>query len=138
MTRHNKKHYQRAEKNRPQLIFTGIIYLQYRDDESVAPPGKGDMKLFPSVEALHTIRQGDYWSTGTAGYFRVDIFDGREWRPVLLTDLFPEREHHFRKTECPIDTFELCSERLAAFTGRSFLRTYREHYSLQEPPLPSS
>jgi hypothetical protein len=130
MTKHNKKYYQREVKKRPIIECTGNAYLQYAHEDEIGSAIKGDLKLHPSVEALHTIRQGDYWSTGNAGYFRVDVYDGREWRPVVLDELFPDREHHFRKTECPIDTFNLCAELLAAYAGKQLIRTYREHYEV--------
>lgn len=93
---------------------------------------KGDLLLHASADALHTVRQGEYWSTGVAGYFKVDVYDGKRWQPVLLNDLFPGREHYFSKRECPIDTFTLCSELLTARMPLTLTRTYREHYALAE------
>ncbi len=129
-TKHNKKRYQRHEKEKPIIICTGKCWLEYRDEEEMQGAKKGDFKLHPSVESLHTIKQGEYESTGFSGYFRVDIHDGWRWQPVLLDDLLPGRENHFRKTEMPIDTFALCEELLEAMAGKRFVRTYREHYTL--------
>lgn len=129
-TKHNKKRYQREEKNRPQIALSGKVMLVYRDDEAIESAAKGDLHLSPSPEALHTIRRGEYWSTGVAGYFRVLVCDGKTWCPVQLSALFPEQEHHFAKSECPIDTYELCAERLEAMKGAQLVRTYREHYTL--------
>lgn len=134
MTRHNKKRYQREEKNRPKLMLSGRIYLKhYHDDpEEELTPKPGDMMLFPSVDALNTHKAGDYWSKGYAGYFRVDVWDGKTWQPVRLTDLFPGREHYFSKSEYPVQTFELCAELLKPMQGEFLTRTYREHYALEE------
>lgn len=131
-TKHNKLRYQREEKNPPKITLTGKVYLQYRDEEYIAVAKKGDLQLFASAEALHTLRQGEYWSTGVSGYFRVDVSDGKEWRAVKLQDLFPGGEHHFSKSECPIDTYDLCEEMLKSLGGRQLVRTYREHYTLVE------
>jgi hypothetical protein len=105
--------------------------LQYVDEELIALPQKGDLMLFAQCEALHTTRQGDYWATGVSGYFKVDVYDGKKWQPVSLPELFPGREHHFSKTECPIDTYEFCKELIIPLTSRILLRTYREHYVLE-------
>lgn len=110
------------------LPLTGNIYLQYEDEDAIAAAVKGDLMLHPRCDALHTTRQGDYFSTGMAGYFKIDVYDGREWRAVLINEIFPHREHHFSKTECPIDTYELCKEILATYAGKNLQRTYREHY----------
>lgn len=132
-TKHNKKRYTRNDKPKVLIACTGAVYLEYRDEEEISAAVKGDLKLFPSVEALRTIHQGDYERTGFAGYFRVDVFDGRAWQPVLLSTLFPEREHYFSKSERPIDTFTLCAELLSAMQPLTLERRYREHYEVVIP-----
>lgn len=127
----NKKRYQVREKPKTYITCTGRIYLQYRDEEAIEQAQKGDLLFFPSVESLHTIRQGDYESTGYAGYFRVDVCDGKAWQPVLLSTLFPGREHYFAKKERPLDTFEHCAELLRQRGEIMLYRTYREHYAVE-------
>ena len=125
----NKIRYQSAPKQRVTLTLTGKVYLRYRDDDAIEHAAKGDLMVYPYNEALNTIRQGDYESTGFSGYFKADVCDGREWRLILLNDIFPHHENHFSKTERPIDTYRLCEEILTAMAGETLLRTYREHYT---------
>lgn len=129
-TKHNKLRYQSADKPRARLTLTGCVYLQYRDEEAIAAAQKGDVMLYPSVEALHTIRQGEYDTTGHAGYFKADVCDGKTWQPLLLTGLFDARENHFSKSERPADTFSFCAPIVQDLKGRMVERTYREHFRL--------
>jgi hypothetical protein len=129
MGKRNKIRYQSKPKPRVTLALSGKVYLRYVDDEAIAAAGKGDAMVYPYNEALNSLRQGDYGSTGFAGYFKVDVHDGREWRLVLLNDIFPHRENHFSKSEYPIDTYRLCREILEGMQGKTLLRTYREHYA---------
>lgn len=124
--------YQSKAKPRVTLTLTGRVFLMYRDDEAALAAAKGDLLVYPSCNALHTIRQGDYEGMGHAGYFKADICDGREWRPLLAAPLFPHRENHFSKRERPIDAFSLCLEILRGCAGREVTRTYREHYEFIE------
>jgi hypothetical protein len=132
MAKRNKVRYQVKSKPKVSIIITGTVYLKYIDDEAIETPLRGDFLVYPQNDALNTTRQGDYESTGFSGYFKVDVFEGNVWCPVLLNDIFPDREHHFSKSECPIDTFQLCGETLVGLAGRSLVRTYREHYELEE------
>lgn len=131
-TKHNKKRYQRELKPQPKIELSGAVYLQYRDAEEIEAAKKGDLQFMPCADALHTTRQGDYWSTGIAGYFKLDVFDGKNWQPVILTSIFDHRENYFSKSECSIDTFELCAGIVRAIKGKELIRTYREHYTLHE------
>ncbi len=129
MAKRHKRRYQSAPVNTPKIILTGRVWLQYRE-EPEDQPEKGDMLVFPSAEALNTIRQGEYDSTGVAGYFKVDVWDGKQWCPIILDSLFDTKQHYFRKHECPIDTYELIAPLLKSYSGREIQRTYREHYTL--------
>jgi len=128
----NKIRYQSKPKEKILIALSGTVYLQYRDEEAIAQAVKGDLLVHPYNDALQTTRQGDYNSTGFSGYFKVDVHDGKDWRPVLPGDIFPGREHHFAKSECPVDTYELCAAMLRALTGKALRRTYREHYELED------
>lgn len=135
MAKRNKKRYQVRERDDVLLTTSGRCFLEYVDEEALEAPGKGDFKFFPSVEALQTIYQGDYTRMGYAGYFRVDVWDGRSWCPVILTTLFEGHEHHFSKTERPLDTYALCKERVEARGVLTLRRTYREHWEVVEDEI---
>ena len=128
----NKIRYTSKPVERIEILLTGQVYLQYVDDEALERPKKGDLKVYPYNDALHSIRQGDYESTGFSGYFKTDVFDGKKWCLVLLNEIFPNQENHFGKKECPIDTYAICHEMLVALKGRAVLRTYRAHSYLEE------
>lgn len=131
MGKRNKIRYQSEEKNRKKVVLTGTVFLQYEDDEEdIKTAAIGDVLVYPCNEALTTTRQGDYRASGFAGYFKVDVCEGRNWCPVVLNEIFLEKENHFSKTEHPIDTFQRCGEILVALAGRTLQRTYREHYEL--------
>ena len=124
----NKIRYQAKPKNYPPILLSGRVFLLYHE-EAMAVPQKGDLCLIPSCEALHTVQQGRYESTGFVGFYRADIYDGKGWKPALIADFFPHREQYFGKRERPIDTFTLCEEMLSQKTGAVMRRTYREHYA---------
>lgn len=130
MAKHNKLRYQVKEKTRVTIALTGVVFLQYVDDEAALQAQKGDLLVYPQNEALHSTRLGEYGITGLTGYFKVDISDGKTWQPLLLGEIFENNEHHFSKTERPIDTYKLCAEILRNQSGAIVVRTYREHYQL--------
>lgn len=132
MGKRNKIRYQSTPKEKKTLTLSGQVFLQYVDNEAIEKAEKGDVLLYPYNESLNTTRQGDYGSTGFAGYFKVDVSDGKQWCLVHTGGLFPHNEHYFAKSECPIDTYNLCAELLRALAGRTLVRTYREHYELEE------
>lgn len=115
------------------IELNGNVYLQYQDDEDVEQSKKGDLLAYAECKQLHTNYFGEYSRTGFTGYFKVDVFDGEEWQPVILNGIFDHHEHHFSRTERPIDTYRLIKEMLTALKGRKLARTYREHYELEEP-----
>lgn len=131
MAKHNKLRYQVKEKPKVTIVLTGVVFLQYVDDEAALHAKKGDLLVYPNNEALHSTRLGEYGSTGFTGYFKVDIADGKTWQPLLLNELFENKEHHFSKSERPIDTYNICAEILRNKAGMTVIRTYREHYQLQ-------
>jgi hypothetical protein len=124
--------YKTNEKPRHLLVLTGRIFLQYVDDEIALEAQKGDLLVFANNEALHTTHLGEYERTGFTGYFKVDVSDGKIWQPLIINEVFKNRENHFCRTERPIDTYNLCCETLRALAGKTLLRTYREHYELIE------
>ncbi len=130
MAKKNKITYQSKDKPKPTIILTGVVFLQYVDDEAALGANKGDVLVYPNNDALHTTKQGEYESTGFTGYFKVDISDGKTWQPLHLNEIFLNRENHFAKSERPLDTYNLCTEILHNLAGKEATRTYREHYQL--------
>jgi len=134
MAKRNKKRYVVKPIERKSLAISGNVFLQYADEEAIEQAAKGDLLCYPYNESLNSTRRGEYDTTGFSGYFKVDIHDGKQWCLVLVNDIFTEREHHFSKSECPIDTYRLCAEKLRGMAGKLLHRTYREHYTLFEDP----
>jgi hypothetical protein len=128
MGKRNKIRYQSKPKEKVRITLTGQVYLRYEDEEAIAQPKRGDLLVYPCNDALNTTRQGDYYATGFSGYFKVDVFEGNVWCAVIANSIFAGKENHFSKTECPIDTYELCVEKLRNMAGTALVRTYREHY----------
>jgi hypothetical protein len=129
-TKRNKRRYQSKPVEMPELTLTGRAFLQYADDAASDAARAGDVLLYPSVEALRTLRQGEYGITGYSGYFKCDVFDGKRWKPLLPQGIFARKEQYFSKSERPADTCMVCRESIAACAGRTVRRTYREHYAL--------
>lgn len=124
--------YTATPKKRVAITLTGNVFLQYREEDAVAQAKKGDLMVFAECKQLHTNYLAEYEQTGFTGYFKVDVSDGTDWQPVILNEIFAHHEHHFSRTERPIDTYNLCKEMLAALAGKNLTRTYREHYELEE------
>src|SRR5688572_20310955 len=110
MGKRNKIRYQSEKKPKVLITLTGKVLLRYVDDEEIEAARKGDLMVYPNNEALNSTRLGDYESTGFSGYFKVDVHDGRQWQPVIISDIFPAHENHFAKSERPMDTYSVCSE----------------------------
>jgi hypothetical protein len=139
MAKRNKIRYQSKDKPLVTLIASGNVYLEYVDDEALAVPKKGDFKVYPYHDALQGVRMGDYDNTGFSGYFKVDVFDGWQWKIILMNEVFIRRENYFSKKERPIDTYAICLDILKAMAGKTLIRTYREHYFPEgAPPTISS
>lgn len=133
MTKRNKKRYQARPDNSPRLMLTGNVYLKYEDEEAITSAEKGDLMLYLNTDnAPQPLIKGDYHATGHAGYFKADLYDGRKWTPLHLTDFFEARQHHFHKKELAYDCYLLCAEILRAQAGTEVIRTYREHYERVE------
>ncbi len=134
-TKHNKKRYQATPKPPHPIVATGRVSLLHYDDDEAAlcAPKKGDMRASPSTPELHNgLTTGAYNATGFEGYFRLEIYSGDVWLPVVLQSVFPGREHYYSKHDRSIDVYALLVPMLAALQGRCFTRTYREHYTLEE------
>lgn len=129
MGKRNKVRYQSKPKDRKQVVLTGRVFLKYEDEETeIDQAVKGDLLVYPCNELANVIADTGYRVKGLSGYFKVDVFEGNVWCLVLINDIFKHREHHFSKTEYPIDTFQLIGEILVGWEGKTLSRTYREHY----------
>ena len=133
MGKRNKVRYVAKPKDRKTLVLTGKVFLKHEDDEAdIDLAVKGDLLCYPCNELENIIVDTGYQVRNLSGYFKVDVFEGNVWCLMLVNDIFPENEHHFSKTEYPLDTFNLIGEMLVALEGRTVERTYREHYFLLE------
>ena len=135
MGKKNKIRYVAKDKPKKLIEISGTIGLEYVDEEQLAKPAKGDLKLFPKCDELHEAYFAQYDVTGFSGYFKVDVWDGYKWCPVVLAELFLHREHYFSKKEMPIDCYYLCRDILLKLTGQQLAKTYREHYELIDDEL---
>ena len=135
MAKRNKVRYVSKPKDRKTLVLTGKVFLKYEDEDTdISTAVKGDLMCYPCYELDNIFSQIGYEKLGHAGYFKVDVFEGNVWCLVLINDFFPHKEHHFSKTERPIDTFQLIGGILVALEGTTLERTYREHYQPVETP----
>lgn len=131
MGKKNKIRYKAEVKDKKLLTLSGGIFLDNSDEfDAQERFAIGDIKFY--ARSTPPGQQVDYFTTGMSGYFKFDIWDGKQWCLVLLDDIFSKREHHFSKTECPIDTYELVAEIMKGWAGKQLERTYREHYQPAE------
>lgn len=116
------------------LFLTGNVYLKYEDEEQMAAPEKGDIFMYLNTENTTKVAiKGDYFRTGYAGYFKADIFDGKEWQLLNIGEFCEDKENYFTKSECSIDTYHFCSELLRQKEGAEVFKGYRGgHYSLYQ------
>ncbi len=123
------KRYRTLGNQFPTLELTGRVLLRHRDEESEL--ARGDVRFYVHDSLSGPpLKQGDYESTGRAGYLKAEVHDGKEWRFLVMEDFFSDRLHHFVKRERPIDTYANCRERMEDMKGRMLQRIYREHYEL--------
>lgn len=127
--------YQSKDKLKIAIVLTGNVFLQYVDDDNISLAQKGDLLVYANNEALNTTHIGEYDRTGFSGYFKVDISDGKNWQPLIISNIFTAHENHFSKKERAIDTYAVCREMLVDFAGNEAVRTYREHYELALPEV---
>ncbi|AZL15124.1 hypothetical protein [Rickettsiales endosymbiont of Stachyamoeba lipophora] len=117
-------------KNIKSLIINGNLYLKYEDEEQLAIPQKGDIMFYLNDDASPKSGMlGNYFDKGYAGYFKMDIFDGKEWQGLNMEEFFDHKEYQFHKKEVPIDCYNLCKEAMENFTNLPVYYNYRGHYT---------
>ena len=133
MANSNKKRYQSQGNPWPRLHLSGQIFLKHADDDEIAVAQSGDVMCFLNIENNPQYEsRGSYFETGIAGYLRAEVYDGKRFKPLDMNALLPDREYYFHKSERPIDRYELVRELLVAKQGTVLMRTYREHYTVDE------
>jgi hypothetical protein len=138
MSKARLKRYQSQGNVFPRLTLTGRVLLKYMDDgeegsELRSPLEPGDVRFYLHDDLNGSGRlHGDYDGYGIAGYLKLEVYDGKDWRLVKMDDFYPDRAHHFSKKERPYDTYLMCRERMVEAKGQKLMRTYREHYALEE------
>ncbi len=129
-----KLRYQSKGNQYPTLELTGRSYLLHEEstyhDDGLQ---KGDVLFYLHGDTAGRERDDPkYDLTGGAGYLKAMVYDGKDWQFMLMDDIFAGREHHYAKTERPLDTFSVCKEIILASKGTVMQRKYRQHYE----PLP--
>ena len=133
VAKRNKIRYQSKGNQYPALTVTGRVFLRHADDEIMHEAQKGDIQIYLSTDSiLHNTHLGNYEAVGFEGYLKADIFDGKGWKPLSLEEVFPGRKHYFSKRERPLDTYHVCLGALQDLKGMEAMRTYREHYRIEE------
>lgn len=116
------------------LKLTGAVYLLHRDDEEIEKAQMGDVYLYLNDEdELYGLIMNDYNIKGYKGYFKAKVYDGYNWCLLNVLDFFEDRSHQFGKNEICLYRYNLCQERLMEEAGSTIYRSYREHYTTQEP-----
>lgn len=130
-----KKRYQSKGNTYPVIALTGRSYLLHHHEGYEELLEKGDVLFYLYSDTARRERDDPgYESTGGSGYLKADLYDGRNWQPLVMDDLFTDKEHHFSKKERPLDTYFRCAETITALQGTIMQRGYRSHYE----PAPES
>jgi hypothetical protein len=125
--------YQSKGNQFPTLTLTGKTYLLHYVEAELEELNKGDVLFYLHGDTSSRERDNPmYDQTGGAGYLKAMVYDGKEWQFMLMDDIFAGREHHYAKTERPLDTYAVCEEVIAKAGGTVMQRKYRQHYE----PLP--
>lgn len=124
-----KVRYQSKGNQFPTLTLTGRSILLHHSEITIEEVQKGDVLFYLHADTLGRDRDDPrYEVIGGAGYLKAMVFDGKDWQFMLMDDIFAGREHHFSKTEMPLDTFSVCEEVIAQQKGLEMQRKYRQHY----------
>lgn len=109
--------------------MTGRAGLKGYEEYRLEKFSTGDLQFFMfSCTLGRKEDEPGYEYVGGSGYIKARVYDGKDWQPLIMDDLFPDRIHHFSKKEMPLDTFLLCRDRVAELAGTPLQRGYRQHY----------
>lgn len=111
-----------------QIILSGKVVVKYIDDNA---PSVGDLMLYLADDAT-SVFVGEYDSTGRSGAIKAQLYDGRFWQFIDITEFCENRENKYAKKHRPIDNIHLCAEILSEFQGVTMYRTYRGHFTRHE------
>ena len=124
-----KLRYQSKGNQYPTLTLTGRSSLLHEEESYPEERLTGDVLFYLHADTSGRERDDPHYDrTGGSGYLKAMLHDGRDWQFMLMDEIFSGREHHYAKTERPIDTFARCQEVIAAHAGTVMQRKYRQHY----------
>ncbi|MBN9543481.1 MAG: hypothetical protein J0G32_06810 [Alphaproteobacteria bacterium] len=109
------------------ITLTGNIFLKYEYEEEQTFE-TGDIMFVLNNDATSPFK-GEYYKIGYAGYFKLYVYDGYDWKHLIDNEFFENRENHFSKKEMPIDNFEFIKDTVTCKAGVLVYKTYREHYT---------
>ena len=115
------------------LKISGNIFLAYIDEE--ANFTSGDIMLYPDYELEHINPEFAVHMRGYRGCVKLKIFDNYKWCHLDKEDFFNGKENNFSKTEIALDVMNLCRDMLVDVKDIIVYRTYREHYTTDEPKI---
>jgi len=112
------------------IVISGNIYLLHHHVDEIENPKLGDIQLsLYNEKEIFPVVMNDYKIKGYKGYFRAQIYDGRDWCFLNSQDFFEDRINQFAKADICFYTFLACQERLAEYANVPVYRTYRDHYT---------
>lgn len=120
-------------KEQKTISLSGNVYLEYEDSEEISSAKQGDLAFYLILELESADPEIVYLHKGNRGYFKAKIFDGKAWCHINLAEILTSKENHFSKNEIPIYSYNLCKEILSSKQGEIFYKTYRNHYTNEEP-----
>jgi hypothetical protein len=124
-----KSSYKESGSAFPTLALTGRSFLLHEEEVEPESLQRGDVLFYIFGDTSGRERDNPlYELTGGAGYLKSMVYDGKEWQFLLMDQIFANREHHYSKTERPLDTFTICKDVIAAHAGAVMERKYRQHY----------
>ncbi len=112
-----------------EICFTGTIYIKYID---VLDSCKiGDILLLLHDDTTSSSK-GDYENANSSGYIKAQLFDGKVWQHIDITEFCHAKENKFLKRQRAIDSALLCKDILLTYKGVVVYKTYRGHFTAQK------
>ncbi len=124
-----KSSYKETGSSFPSLSLTGRCFLLHAEEAETDQLQRGDVLFYLHGDSSGRERDTPLYDlTGGAGYLKSMVYDGKEWQFLLMDQIFAGREHHYSKTERPLDTYAICKEIISRNVGEVMERKYRQHY----------